>query len=73
VGSLVAMCEGQSVNKLAELTIDQFKATCKIIEDDVYQTLNPIGVCKAYQSKGAAGPDSAKAQIAYWKDKLKTQ
>lgn len=73
VGGLVAQCEKEGKHKLAELTIDQFKAACEKIDADVYVTLNPAGVCKAYKTAGAAGPDAAKAQIVYWKGKLKEQ
>ena len=73
VGGLVALCEKENKKKLGELSIDQFKAACDKIEEDVFTTLDPTGVCRSYQSKGAAGPDNAKAQIAYWKDKLKEQ
>ena len=73
VGGLVALCEQENKMKLGELSIEQFKTACDKIEDDVYALLDPAGVCKSYQSKGAAGPENAKAQIAYWKDKLKEQ
>ena len=73
VGSLVAQCEKEAKKKLAELSIDQFKAACDKIEEDVFETLNPAGVCQSYQSKGAAGPMDAEAQIQYWKGKLKEQ
>ncbi len=73
VGALVAQCEKENKRKLADLTIEQFKAACDKIDDDVYTTLNPTGVCRAYQTAGAAGPDAAKAQIAFWKNKIKEQ
>ncbi|MHC4925931.1 MAG: argininosuccinate lyase [Planctomycetota bacterium] len=73
VGGLVALCETEGNKKLAELTLEQFTSACDKIEEDVFDTLDPTGVCRSYQSKGAAGPDNAKAQIAYWKDKLKEQ
>ena len=73
VGGLVAQCEQENKAKLADLTLDQFKAACDKIEEDVYTTLNPAGVCRAYQTAGAAGPEAAKAQIAFWKEKLKEQ
>jgi len=73
VGGLVAQCEKENKQKLAELTIEQFKAACEKIADDVYATLNPAGVCRGYKTLGAAGPDAAKAQIVYWKGKLKEQ
>jgi argininosuccinate lyase len=73
VGGLVALCEKESKKKLGLLSIEQFKAACDKIEPDVYQTLDPAGVCRAYVTKGAAGPESAKAQLHYWKGKLKEQ
>ena len=73
VGGLVALCETEGKKKLAELTLEQFAAACDKIENDVFDLLDPAGVCRSYQSKGAAGPENAKAQIAYWKDKLKEQ
>jgi len=73
VGGLVAQCEKENKQKLADLSIEQFKNACEIIEQDVYTTLNPSGVCGAYQTAGSAGPNAAKAQIAYWKGKLKEQ
>ncbi len=73
VGGLVAQCESEGKKKLSELTIEQFQAACDKIKKDVFETLDPAGVCRSYQSKGAAGPENAKAQIAYWKDKLKEQ
>ena len=73
VGSLVAQCEDEGKKKLAELTLEQFKAACDKIDQDVFDTLDPAGVCKSYQSKGAAGPQDAEAQIKYWKGKLKQQ
>jgi argininosuccinate lyase len=73
VGGLVALCEKEGKKKLGLLAIEQFKAACDKIEPDVYQTLDPAGVCRAYVTKGAAGPESAKAQLHYWKGKLKEQ
>ena len=73
MGSLVALCEKEGIKKLSELSFEQFKAACDKIDQDVFETLDPAGVCKSYQSKGAAGPEAAKAQIHYWKDKLKEQ
>ncbi|MHC5172817.1 MAG: hypothetical protein ACYSPJ_03520 [Planctomycetota bacterium] len=73
VGSLVALCEKEGIKKLSELSFEQFKAACDTIDQDVYDTLDPEGVCKSYQSKGAAGPRDAAAQIKYWKGKLKEQ
>jgi len=73
VGSLVALCEKENIKKLGELSLEQFKTACNQISEDVFETLDPTGVCQSYQSKGAAGPQDAEAQIKYWKGKLKEQ
>jgi argininosuccinate lyase len=73
VGSLVARCEKEGKEKLADLTLDQFHAACDKIEKNVYETLNPVGVCGSYQTEGSGGVESAKTQIAYWQEQLKKQ
>jgi argininosuccinate lyase len=71
VGTLVAQCEKEGKSKLADLSLEQFQAACDKMEADVYAVLNPAGVCRAYQTAGAAGPTAAAAQIRYWKEELK--
>jgi argininosuccinate lyase len=73
VGSLVALCEKEGKKRLADLTIEQMRAACEKIENEVYSVLNPAGVCKNYKTLGAAGPENARAQIRYWKEKIKEQ
>jgi len=73
VGSLVAQCEKEGKEKLADLTLEQFFAACDKIDKDVYETLNPKGVCATYKTDGSGGIESAKSQIAYWQERLKTQ
>ncbi len=69
VGSLVAECE--KVNKkLSELELDQLKQCSKLIEEDVYERLDPANVVRNYLSEGAAGPKQAKKQLAYWQKQL---
>ncbi len=70
VGGLVADCEKQN-KKLSDLSLDQFKAACDAIEEDVYRTLNPAGVTWQYATEGAAGPKQVLGQVKYWKEKLK--
>lgn len=72
VGSLVASCEEQG-GKLADVGIEEFKAACDAIEQDVYDSLTAAGVPARYLSAGAAGPVQTKAAVAYWKDRLKVQ
>ncbi|RKY09710.1 MAG: argininosuccinate lyase [Planctomycetota bacterium] len=73
VGQLVTTCEQQAKSRLSDLTLDQFKAACDQIEDDVYNCLGATNVAKKYTTLGAAGPDHLARQIAYWKDQLKEQ
>ena len=69
VGSLVAYCE--KVNKkLANLSLDEFKQHCAAIEPDVYENLGAANVVNKYVTEGAAGPQQAKRQIAYWNEQL---
>lgn len=73
VGSLVAACEKEGKTKLADLPLEQMQAACDKIGQDVFEILNPAGVCKSYKTLGAAGPENARAQIKYWKEKIKEQ
>ena len=73
VGSLVAKCEEQEKDKLSDLTLDEFKAACEVVDQDVYDSLGAANVAKQYITLGAAGPDQVARQIAYWKDQLKEQ
>ena len=69
VGSLVADCEKQN-RKLAEISLDQFKQHCALIESDVYENLGAAKVAVKYVTEGAAGPMQAKRQISYWNKQL---
>jgi len=69
VGSLVADCEKQG-KKLADLSLDELKKCSAFIEKDVYQYLGAESVVSRYVTEGAAGPDQAKKQIAYWSKQL---
>jgi argininosuccinate lyase len=69
VGALVASCEKQG-KKLAELELEELRKHSDSIEDDVYEHLGAIGVASKYVTEGSAGPEQAKAQIAYWNERL---
>ena len=69
----MALCEKEGKKRLADLPIEQMRAACEKIENEVYSVLNPAGVCKNYKTLGAAGPENARAQIRYWKEKIKEQ
>ena len=69
VGLLVACCEKQH-KTLRELTLDEFKQHCTAIDSDVYESLGAAKVAGKYVTEGAAGPQQAKRQIAYWNKQL---
>ena len=69
VGSLVAHCEKHG-KKLAELGPDELREFSTAIDDDVYESLGAANVVSKYATTGAAGPDQAKKQIAYWNKRL---
>ncbi|MHC4499490.1 MAG: hypothetical protein ACYS21_10305 [Planctomycetota bacterium] len=66
---LVAYCEKQG-KKLTELSLDELKQHCSLIEPDVYENLGAAKVVGQYVTEGAAGSRQAKEQIAYWTDEL---
>jgi argininosuccinate lyase len=69
VGSLVAHCEAQG-KKLGELTLEELKKYWPAIEVDVYEYLGAANVVTKYVTEGAAGPEQAKGQVAYWQKQL---
>jgi len=69
VGSLVAYCEGQG-KKLGELSLEELKKYWPAIEVDVYEYLGATNVVSKYVTEGAAGPEQAKGQLAYWQKQL---
>jgi len=69
VGKLIAYCEQQN-KKLAELSLDEFKRHCALVEPDVYDNLGAANVVSKYVTEGSAGFGQAKEQIAYWNKQL---
>ena len=70
VGSLVAGCEKNKC-KLADVSMEEFKAACSSIDEDVYDSLGAGNVTKQYLSAGAAGPEQSAEVVDYWKEQLK--
>lgn len=71
VGGLVAQCEKEGLDKMSDLSLTQFQAACPVIDKEVYETLNPAGVCRSYKTEGSAGVACAKLQVSYWQERLK--
>ncbi|MCF7954236.1 MAG: argininosuccinate lyase [Phycisphaerae bacterium] len=70
VGALVAGCEVNGC-KLGDVPLDEFKAACGTIEEDVYDSLGAGNVTWQYLSAGAAGPEQTAEEVIYWKEQLK--
>ncbi|MEJ5260089.1 MAG: argininosuccinate lyase [Anaerohalosphaeraceae bacterium] len=73
VGTLVAQCEKEGKVKLSQLSLEQMQAVCRMIDRDVYDVLDPAGVCRNYKTLGAGSLKNTRAQIQYWKEKIKEQ
>ena len=69
VGTLVAYCEKEN-KKLVDLSLDELKRHCTVIETDVYESLGATNVVSKYVTEGSAGFEQAKEQIAYWNKQL---
>lgn len=69
VGTLVAQCEKEG-KAIADITIEQFKKHCELIENDVYQHLGSKNAATSYATAAAAGPSQTAEQINYWKKQL---
>jgi argininosuccinate lyase len=69
VGALVAQCEKQG-RPLGQLSLEEFQAHSSAIDADVYDYLGAANVVKRYVSAGAAGPEQAQQQLAFWKKHL---
>jgi argininosuccinate lyase len=69
VGALVAQCEKQG-RPLGQLSLEEFQACSSAIDADVYDSLGAVNVVRRYVSAGAAGPEQAQQQLAFWKKHL---
>jgi argininosuccinate lyase len=69
VGKLVARCEAHHW-RLADLSLNDLKDACPLVEADVRQVLGTQNAMRALQSYGSGGEESVKARIAEWKQRL---
>jgi argininosuccinate lyase len=69
VGSLVAQCEKEG-KTLANISIEQFKKYCELIDNDVYQYLGSKNVAASYATAAGATPAQMAEQVNYWKKQL---
>ncbi|MFI3272956.1 MAG: argininosuccinate lyase [Pseudomonadota bacterium] len=61
-GAAVALAEETAVT-LEELTLEQYRAICPLIDDDVYPLLEPSAAVARRETPGGTGPRSVQAQI----------
>ncbi|MEO1237139.1 MAG: hypothetical protein AAFX76_10160, partial [Planctomycetota bacterium] len=57
-------------HELRKLTLDEMRAECDAVVEDVYDWLGPENVVKRYQTAGNAGVSGFEAQLAAWKERL---
>ncbi|MEM7627311.1 MAG: argininosuccinate lyase [Planctomycetota bacterium] len=70
VGALVRKATELDRHELKKLTLDEMRAECDAIQDDVFDWLGPENVVKRYQTAGNAGVSGFEAQLAAWKERL---
>lgn len=69
VGKLVAECESRSC-RLADLSLEELKAACDLIDETVYQVLGAENAMKALISFGSGGEQPVADRIAWWKQQI---
>lgn len=69
VGKLVARCEAHHW-RLSELSLDDLKDACPLVEEDVRQILGTRNAMRALQSYGSGGEESVSARVQEWKQRL---
>jgi argininosuccinate lyase len=77
VGSLVAQCEQEGKESLAQLPLAQFQAVIAAkgadaskVGQDLYECLGAANVARRYQSAGAGGGKPLQENLQAWKAKL---
>jgi argininosuccinate lyase len=70
VGGLVKKCIDDGLEKLSDLSLDQFQEASSAIESDVVDWLGAANVVKRYQSAGNAGISGFEQQLDEWKQRL---
>jgi argininosuccinate lyase len=69
VGKLVADCEARSC-RLADLSLEELKAACDLIEQNVYSVLGAENAMRALISFGSGGEQPVADRIAWWQNHL---
>ena len=69
VGKLVSQCEDAGC-RLKDLSVEDLKQACDLIEEDVYEVLGTENAMKALRSYGSGGEQPVADRVAAWKQKL---
>ena len=69
VGKMVSTCEDKDC-RLADLSIDELKAACDLIEEDVFEILGTENAVAALSSYGSGGTECVERQLKRWKKKI---
>ena len=66
VGKLVSLCESRRC-RLADLPLDDFRAACPAIDEDVAGSLGVANAVKAFRSYGSTAPEMVQRQLDSWR------
>ncbi len=69
VGGLVALCE-QKDCRLADLTLEELRAKCEQVDDDVFGVLGTKNAVAALCSYGSGGREPVQHQLKTWQERL---
>ena len=69
VGKLVSECESRCC-RLVDLSLEDLKAACEVINDDVYSVLGAKNAMKALVSFGSGGEQPVADRIAWWQKQI---
>ena len=69
VGALVALCEDEGC-KLHELPLARAQAVSPAVTQAMLDGLVPLDSVRRRTSEGGASPESARAQLAFWQERL---
>lgn len=70
VGALVKKCIDEGLEKLGDLSLEQFQHASSAIDSDVVDWLGAANVVKRYQTQGNAGLSGFEQQLSAWKQRL---
>lgn len=69
VGRLVALAESRDC-QLAQLSLEDFREACDMVEDDVFSVLGTRNAVAALQSYGSGGQKAVAEQVAIWRERV---